>query len=208
MGCSSVLGVLAMLVDYRPSIVFRISNEYYSLLARLGKEAKLVDSFPDLLVTAITRPICRGIHVASRTARSFVFSFLTAPDLLILERDPSSISQKIGLEPLSTEIISELRSGPSTHGPSVDDLLWLLAHVIALRRSTSWDTKGSQYLETVYAILQALTRESQQILANVPRNEASVDDENPSQRPPYVESQIKSLVDTRGISDLLHKMTT
>ncbi|KAJ2906494.1 putative E3 ubiquitin protein ligase [Zalerion maritima] len=203
-----LITALAYVVEYHPAAVATISTRYYTLLARLCSHPTMLESSCQALSTAITCPLSnnRGCGLASSSAyESFAFSFLTAPDIGIVEETPSQLASLLDTTELAKAIQTVLTQMPGKQQKNTTELLWLLSHFIALGRSASWGTQGSQYLKTLYTILHTLTSENQDILSTVARNDLAADEK--SSTPPYVETQIRSLVDTDGISDLLHKIT-
>ena len=194
-----LLNGLALLVHHHPLIPAPFPSRYYALLARLGRSTDIVKRSGQVLLRAVACPLGAEPAVPS-IYEAFAFSFLTCPDLAIVEQNPSSLSDVVNPVGLASTIIATLSQGP-TEKRSQDDLLWLLSHFITLGRTSSWVASGFQYIEALYAMLQAVSSENQDILSSVARAESTGD------VPPFVETQIRSLVDTQGISDILGKIT-
>ena len=147
---------------------------------------------------------------------AFAFSYLTSPDLVFLESNAHQVVQGLDLQVLSKTIIDGF-SRPNNVGQcSKDDLLWLLAHFIALNRAMQ-TAQGSVYLDALYQQLCVLADDirlrSVQQTATVEQEASSDDDEKSDAKemgplPAYVQQQLAFLVNEDGTTELLSRFTS
>lgn len=184
----------------------------------------------DLLVQALIGPLnCASEegqlerHMGSRwmmrllTARkpdaayaAFAADFLTSRDLSLLEQNTALFSSSVDIVKLATAIQSIYQNSRGEL-PSRQDLSWLLAHFIGLgRASLDKQSKGTQ----INALLIQLTYLSPYIGTRInlqPSQKVSGDDNDTSgSQPfePFISDQLLSLVDHKGISDVLRDFSS
>ncbi len=149
-------------------------------------------------------------HYTARAYESFSTSFLAQP-LPLFEGKLAMFSQAIDMEALSSAALSILSSGPSEQ-KTQDELLWLLSHFVALRRSQPEGRRSSIELKALYALLSIVSGE---IRLRFPfRRFSQAQDEGQASAaqqqdliPPFIAKEIASLVDQHEISQLLDKFT-
>lgn len=147
---------------------------------------------------------------------AFAFSYLTSPDLVFLESNADQVVRGLDLQVLSKTIIDGFSRPNSLGRCSKNDLLWLLAHFIALNRAMQ-TAQGSVYLDALYQQLCVLTDDirlrSVQQTTPVEQDAASDDEEKPDARdtgplPSYVQQQLGFLVNEDGTTELLSRFTS
>lgn len=147
---------------------------------------------------------------------AFAFSYLTSPDLVFLESNADQVVQGLDLQVLSKTIIDGFSRPDGAGQCSKDDLLWLLAHFIALNRAMQ-TAQGSVYLDALYQQLCVLAddirlRPAQQTIP-VEQEASSSDDEKSDAKdigplPFYVQQQLAFLVNEDGTTELLSRFTS
>ncbi len=141
---------------------------------------------------------------------AFAMSFLTQP-LALFERGRTSFPKDINLEILSSSVLKALATKTRAQN-SQEELLWLLSHLVALRKSQSEGPRTSMELRALYTLLAILSSE---IRLRIPRDlkqarngaEASSGKQQ-AKAPSFVASELSSLVDDTEISQLLEKFTS
>lgn len=208
------------LVVEEPRSIVAFEDRYYKLLASYCENAAN-DANHDgqaLLAEAVTAPLDHHKPTYSQAYTTFAFNFLTCSNIAFLQRKPNVIAQRLDLETLSRTIISgsgDLGTAEASPQHSKDELLWLLAHFIALNRALSI-AQGSVYLEALYEQLCPLVDDIRIRSAPQPAEDGaeSSDDEDESAirkanpLPAYVLHQLEFLVNENGIGELLNRFTS
>ncbi|KAK8045014.1 HECT-domain-containing protein [Apiospora rasikravindrae] len=209
--------LLVRLVVEEPRSIAAIEDRYYKLLASYCENAAndMDHSGQEVLAEAVTAPLDNRKPRYPEAYTTFAYSFLTCSDIAaFLQWKPDAIAQRLDLETLSRTIISGSRAEVSGQR-SKDQLLWLLAHFIALNRALS-TVQGSVYLEALYQQLCPLIDDIRIRSAPQPAEDEadSSDDEDESAirkanpLPAYVLHQLEFLVNENGISELLSRFTS
>ncbi|KAK8084705.1 HECT-domain-containing protein [Apiospora hydei] len=208
--------LLVRLVVEEPRSIAAIEDRYYKLLASYCESAAndIDHSGQELLAEAVTAPLDHRKTKYPEAYTTFAYSFLTCSNITFLQKKPEAIARRLDLETLSRTIISGSRAEVSGQR-SKEQLLWLLAHFIALNRALS-TAQGSVYLEALYQQLCPLIDDIRIRSAPQPvEDEAdSSDDEDESAirkanpLPAYVLHQLEFLVNENGISELLNRFTS
>jgi ubiquitin-protein ligase E3 C len=141
--------------------------------------------------------------------RDFAISYLSQPDLVVLEKNTDLVSKKISIARLSTALITIFSDNTSVVNKP-EDRLWLLAHFISLQNTENRETLNSLYLKALYVQLSTLsseigpfyTGEASRMLRKAPSALKH------AMTSGYVEEKLKSLVDKHGVSDLLQSFTS
>ncbi|KAK8098550.1 HECT-domain-containing protein [Apiospora kogelbergensis] len=208
--------LLVRLVVEEPRSIVAFEDRYYKLLASYCENAAN-DANHDgqaLLAEAVTAPLDHHKPTYSQAYTTFAFNFLTCSNIA----KPNVIAQRLDLETLSRTIISgsgDLGTAEASPQHSKDELLWLLAHFIALNRALSI-AQGSVYLEALYEQLCPLVDDIRIRSAPQPAEDGaeSSDDEDESAirkanpLPAYVLHQLEFLVNENGIGKLLNRFTS
>jgi ubiquitin-protein ligase E3 C len=212
-----LLGLLMDIIKERPSALNGVTDRYFKLISTYCKQ---VDSNGDgrqlpgtgcpRLVEAISAPLATSDE---KSYEAFAFSFLTSAHLVFLQNRPSEIAQYLDLQVLTQSIINGYVHQDRLHHHSRDELLWLLAHFVALNRSSA-TPQGAAYLEALYRQLSALSADIR-MRPSSRGKEAMADDESDDEDvkaitalPGYVLEQLEFLVNEDGIAELLRRFTS
>jgi ubiquitin-protein ligase E3 C len=137
---------------------------------------------------------------------------LTAANVDLVEQNPKEFANDLDLSALSRGIINVFSRPESTYHTSKDDLLWLLAHFIALNR-VAGSSQGLLYLQALYRQLSVLAADIR--LRSSPREDDDEDDSDEQDAsftatpiPVYVTKQLEYLVNEDGIAELLSRFTS
>jgi ubiquitin-protein ligase E3 C len=230
---------LVHIVKRSPSSISPVRERYYRLIAKLCSVTAPAPDEQRLLLDAVIaslakseeqgtdsyRPppsgtiwsvegdtLTRQIAILSQSYEAFAFCFLTSANLGLLEKNPQAFAKELDLSCLSQGIIEAFSRPESTYSTSRDDLLWLLAHFIALNRSAA-NSQGLIYLQALYRQLSVLAADIR--LRSAPREDED-DDESDEQDasiratpiPDYVTKQLEYLVNEDGIAELLSRFTS
>lgn len=200
-----------------PGSIKAFEDRYYKLLASYCENAAndTNESGQDLLAEAVTAPLNHQKILYPEAYTTFAFSFLTCSNIAFLQKKPDVIAKRLDLAALSRAIISGSGIAELAGQRSKDELLWLLAHFIALNRALS-TAQGSVYLEALYQQLCPLVDDIRVRSAPQPAEDEadSSDDEDESAirkanpLPAYVLHQLEFLVNENGISELLSRFTS
>lgn len=223
----SPLQALSILVDVvrrRPVSISPILDRYYRLMSKLfeqsgGREIPVEEQ--NILTGAVTAPLISSSQgdPILRAYQAFAFSFLTSPDLSVLQRDPAQIANHIDLQVLSQSVIHGYSGRGHVDTLSKNRLLWFLAHFIALNKATP-TSQGSNYLEALYLQLSILvddirirygrygSRGETDDRADDTSEHVHDDGEDTTPLSSWVLSQLDFLVDEDGISELLTRFTS
>ncbi|KAK6850703.1 HECT-domain-containing protein [Apiospora arundinis] len=212
--------LLVSLVVQEPKSIEDFEARYYKLLASYcDNAANDADrSGQEMLAEAVTAPLDHHKPIYPKAYTTFAFNFLTCSNIAFLRRRPDAIAQRLDLETLSRTIIDGSGESGIAEGSaqrSKDELLWLLAHFIALNRAFS-TSQGSVYLEALYQQLCPVIDDIRIRSAPQPAEDEadSSDDEDESAirkanpLPAYVLHQLEFLVNENGISELLSRFTS
>ncbi|KAI1410473.1 hypothetical protein F5Y13DRAFT_74601 [Hypoxylon sp. FL1857] len=220
----ALLGVLVDIVKRRPVSVTSILSRYYKLLSKYfeqsGKEG--ISAAEDVLTKAATAPLVSSATQGMpnlRAYQAFAFSFLTSPNLLILQRNPAQIAGCIDLQTLSQSVINTYSEREHSGALSKNGSLWLLAHFIALNRAAP-TSQGTKYLEALYLQLSILVDDirirygRQGMIGEVDNDDGDASDkvdanvDDSASLSTWVLNQLDFLVDEDGISELLSRFTS
>lgn len=147
--------------------------------------------------------------------RALAYTFLTGSRLGLLQDNPESIGRLLDFDALSRSIIHTLSTSGLPSNVTRDDLLWLLAHFIALNRVVS-ASHGFRYIEALYLQLSFLAADIRS-RSNPPQDDddeyaSDLDDDvttsGVAPLPAYVINQLELLVSDEGIADLLNRFAT
>ncbi|KAJ3577246.1 hypothetical protein NPX13_g3321 [Xylaria arbuscula] len=222
-GEGSSLALLIALVDIvkrQPDSIQPVLTLYYSSLSRFADDialGKLPKEQEQVVTEAVVAPLTSSIDsgVTSLDAyRALAYTFLTCSRLHILQENPEIIGRLIDLDALSQSIIHTFSSSGLPSNITKEDLLWLLAHFIALNRVTS-ASRGSRYIEALYLQMSFLAADirsrSNPLQDDDDEYSSDLDDDMASgvaPLPEYVIRQFELLVSEEGIADLLDRFAT
>ncbi|ORY62493.1 uncharacterized protein BCR38DRAFT_372382 [Pseudomassariella vexata] len=206
-----LLDLLVAVIKRCPSSATPILGRLYKLLSKYGQQSAN-DGSDTHLAEVVTAPLADRNPEAYE---AFALYFLTSSNLSFLESSPDQVTRFLELQALSQGIIYLFSQQDRIKKTSKDDLLWLLAHFIALNRALP-TSRGSAHLEALYLQLSMLAPDiHMRFVSQVDGDEDSSDDEsedlyfsNASPLPPYVTAQLEFLVDEDGISELLSRFTS
>lgn len=128
----------------------------------------------------------------------FAWSFLTLPDLVIVEENISFWANSIDTTWLAEGVLG-MAMDAVVKVPRVD-LVWLLSHFIAIQRAKTTTSLPSTYLRGLYMLLSLCSTEISSSFTRQGNNALRL--------PPYVADQVISLVDKNEISGLLERFTS
>lgn len=211
-----LLGLLIDIIKERPAAVDGATDTYFKVISTYCKQAEgnsgaeLPKTSHSWLAEAISAPLARHDE---KSYDAFSFSFLTSANLVFLQRSPSEVARFLDLQILSRSIINGYTHQDRLRRHSRDELLWLLAHFIALNRASS-TPQGAAYLEALYWQLTALSADIR--MRTAPRVEGSLSDDESDDEdvkvinalPGYVLEQLRFLVNEDGIAELLRRFTS
>ncbi|KAH8666750.1 HECT-domain-containing protein [Xylariales sp. PMI_506] len=213
-----LLDLLVQLIQNAPYSILDVLHRYYKILAEHCKQSTK-DGRPGKLANeqrrisdAITTPLLQGPNDQLRAYEAFAFSFLATPNLPFLDIIASHVAPSLDLQLLSRGIVKGF--GVHSRRNSRDQLLWLLAHFIALDR-VSPTVQGTEYVQALYTQLTELSdeirlrsspHEDNEDVSDDDSDEAAFKAANPL--PPYVIEQMEFLVNEEGINDLLTRFTS
>ncbi|KHO01742.1 E3 ubiquitin-protein ligase [Metarhizium album ARSEF 1941] len=205
---SIILGLITRLAIYDSHCMADSLDQYYTALATLckGREA---ERWNELLFTSLITPLQAKSNNGA-AYKAFASNFFTRSDLYLFENNNLPLSRGIKAGKLAESICSIYESSPSTM-PSPGDLLWLLAHYIGLGRASLEPSARLSYLRALLIQLSYLSSEISIRMSFKPQVDDS-DDENDGGPllvlAPYVSSQLLSLVDHDGISNVLRDFSS
>lgn len=216
----TLLATTANIVKQRPASIQPVLNPYYATLARLVKGSSHTDPSKEqcrVLSDAIVAPLASNPENGTPNLRAYqtlAYTFLTSPKLGFLQRRPESIARLLDLGALSQGIVNAFSTPEFPKNVVGDDLLWLLAHFIALNRAIP-AYRDSKYLEALYLQMSFLAfeirsrsnpREDDDEYASDPDQDTEIRDAPPL--PEYVVDQLGFLVNEEGIADLLNRFAS
>lgn len=146
-------------------------------------------------------------HYAERDAyRAFALRFLAAENLQLFEKNIELVAQTINTEKLAM-VILEAYNGKPDSLPEKDRLFWLLAHYIDLSRAQKRSTQNLVHFTATFTQLSALSSDISIRISTQPSSDQRDDATTDSLVFPsssYVSVQLLRLIDSNGISNLLH----
>ncbi|KAJ9151176.1 HECT-domain-containing protein [Pleurostoma richardsiae] len=189
----------------RPRAARDSLGAYYDIVAEYSRWSRKWDKASlDLLRNAIIAPL--SAESLPEAYSAFAFSFLAQSHLSLFEEDPAFFAGYVRMDSLS-KVILEAFSDSAISSRSKDDLLWLLAHFIALEKARRGEVGNPLYLSALYTQLSNLAEE----LRNRPIRHASTPetggDVADTSLPPYVAGALESLVDKNEMTDILDQFT-
>ncbi|KAI1799328.1 hypothetical protein F4811DRAFT_111877 [Daldinia bambusicola] len=220
-----LLRLLVLIIKNRPHSITLVLHRYYKLLSTYSKQNvqgntnSILDS--DVVAEAATAPLIpptQGVSVLP-AYQAFAFSFLTSPNLLSLQQDPTRIASHVDLQLLSQSIVDTISQHDHIGTLSKNGAFCLLAHFIALNRA-AFSSYGFKYLEALYLQLSILVddirvrydrRGASNEAAGGNGETSEHEDDNVEDYTPlstWALSQLDFLVDEAGISDLLSRFTS
>ncbi|KAL6918020.1 hypothetical protein ACHAPO_000171 [Fusarium lateritium] len=203
-----IFKLVVRLVTSYPDLGFLAIDSYYKVVGKVCQARSLGGQWREIVLHAITSPFeVASSEVIAQVYHAFAFSFLITDNLYCFEENISDVSHTIRFSHLARAIVAGL-SPTASPRYSQDGQLWQLAHFIDLARFSTDSSPDTGILETLYTQLSALSSTiSTRLSASIKINE---DEENDSEEPlappldPYVTSQLMSLVDSKGIIQILH----
>ncbi|KAK4164563.1 hypothetical protein QBC43DRAFT_317740 [Cladorrhinum sp. PSN259] len=204
---------LGEILKLRPQVFELLLGKYYDVLRKscqgLGESPPpgLLNIVRSAVVGPLTLPNVSAKYIDT-AYQEFAGSFLTQPDIRLFEQNVNSFAAHVDLDRLSGSLVkfTDLR-GPALQ----DNLLWLLAHFIALRTSGSHQAAHLPSLKALYSLLSVLSTHIRVGFA-ASEAEASADvreGDVASQQifPTYISTSLTSLTARDEISRLLEKFT-
>ncbi|KAL2257802.1 hypothetical protein VTK26DRAFT_9152 [Humicola hyalothermophila] len=197
------------IVAARPQSVRPVLGNFYRVLGsychRLGTTSLLLNLVQravaaPLIATSAPDSFCEAAYY------EFAISFLTQPDLYLFEANPDTFVANMDVDRLSKSLHAGM-AAESRASRSQTDLMWLLAHFIALQKTRKHLVLHSRSVKVLYSLLSALS--SQIRLGFAPADLKSDPEEEPDQiLPSYVSEKLASLTDRNEISRLLEQFTS
>ncbi|KAI0446329.1 hypothetical protein F4803DRAFT_504365 [Xylaria telfairii] len=216
----SLLFITANIVKQRPASIKPVLKLYYIALVRLADGDSIVDSPSEQGQTwlgAVIAPLAS--HSSSGVPdldayQSFAYTFLTSSKLSLLQHNPESVARLLDLGTLSRSIIHSFSAHDVPNNVTRDDLLWLLAHFVALNRAAPV-SRDSKYLKALYLQMSFLaadirSRSNPQEKDDEYASDSDEDIEIPDVAPlaGYMVDQLQFLVNEDGITDLLNRFAS
>ncbi|KAG8423789.1 ubiquitin-protein ligase (E3) [Metarhizium acridum] len=200
---SILLKLVTRLTVYDSLAMINSLDQYYTALASLYNKRE-AEKWDELLFTSLTMPLQAKADNGA-AYKALAFNFFTRGDLYLFESNNLLLSRAINAGKLAESICSVYESSAPTL-PSRDSLLWLLAHYIGLGRASLDSSARLSYLRALLVQLSFLSSEISIRMSVKPQVDDS-DDENERSSlralAPYISSQLLSLVDHDGISNVL-----
>jgi hypothetical protein len=142
---------------------------------------------------------------------AFAFSFLTSANQPFWGHSLKQVARSLDLQALSRAVIHAFAHQPIYRKPR-NDLLWLLAHFIALNRASP-TSQGTFYLQALYQQLSILAADirSRSATQHNAEDSSEEDEEAPDSEgplPSYITGQLEFLVHEDGINELLSRFTS
>ncbi|KAI1741547.1 hypothetical protein F4680DRAFT_415737 [Xylaria scruposa] len=216
----TLLVTITNIVKKRPAAIKPILKLYYAALARLAGGGSITNSsqqqdqnFFEAVIAPLTSNSLGGIPDLD-AYQTFAYTFLISSKLGLLQRNPASVSQLLDLNALSQSIIYSFSSPGSSNTLTKDELLWLLAHFVALNRAAPM-SRDSRYLEALYLQMSFLAadirsrsnpQEKDDEYASDTDEDIEIRDFMPLSE--YVIDQLQFLVNEDGITDLLNRFAS
>ncbi|KAI0453759.1 hypothetical protein F5B21DRAFT_273003 [Xylaria acuta] len=216
----TLLVTTANIVKKRPASIKPVLKLYYVALARLADGGSIVRSSEEqgrTLFAAVIAPLASNPSsgVPDLDAyQTFAYTFLTSSKLSLLRRNSESVTRLLDLGALSRSIIHSFSVPEFLNSVTRDDLLWLLAHFVALNRVAPV-SRDSRYLEALYLQMSFLaadirSRSNPQEKGDEYASDSDEDTEIRDFAPlsEYVVDQLQFLVNEDGIADLLNRFAS
>ncbi|KAI1827354.1 hypothetical protein F4861DRAFT_493858 [Xylaria intraflava] len=216
-----LLATTVDVVEQRPASIKSMLRSYYISLARIMAGYSLTNPSKDqaqLLSKAVIVPLESDPGSGAADLASYqtlAYTFLTSAKLGLLQRSPASFASLLDLGALSQSIIHGFSSHELPSTVTGDDLLWLLAHFIALNRAVS-APQHTDYLKALYLQMSSLADDIR-LRSNPPQDgddeytsdrDEDAEMQNAAPLPEYVVSQLEFLVNEDGIGDLLSRFAS
>ncbi|KAI0467531.1 hypothetical protein F4859DRAFT_235678 [Xylaria cf. heliscus] len=216
----TLLITIANIVKRRPASIKPVLKLYYTALARLADGDSIVNSPKEhgrTLFGAVIAPLASnpsGGVPDLEAYQSFAYTFLTSSKLGLLRRNPETVAQLLDLGALSQSIILSFSAPEFLDNVKSDNLIWLLAHFVALNRAAPV-SRDSKYLEALYLQMSLLAadirsrsnpHEKDDEYASDSDEDTEILDIVPLAE--YVVDQLQFLVNEDGIADLLNRFTS
>ncbi|KAI0969563.1 hypothetical protein F4678DRAFT_163998 [Xylaria arbuscula] len=216
----TLLVILADIVKRRPASIRPVLKLYYAALAQLADGVSLIDSPREedqAWSRAVVAPLASNLDAGTSDIGVYqilAYTFLTSK-LGLLQRRPEGIARLLDLRTLSQSIVHAFSTTEFSSVVTRDDLLWLLAHFVALNRAIP-ASRDTNYLEALYLQMSFLAVDIRS-RSNPPQEKddeyASDSDEDTDipdfmPLPEYITNQLEFLVNEDGIADLLNKFAS
>ncbi|KAI0909511.1 hypothetical protein F4823DRAFT_562821 [Ustulina deusta] len=217
----TLLITLTDIVKQRPASIRPVLKLYYVALARLADGRSFIDSPKEqdqVLSEAVVAPLAPNPDTGTSDLGAYqtvAYTFLTSSKLSLLQRSPEGIARLLDLGALSQSIVHAFSAPKFLSDVTSDELLWLLAHFVALNRTVP-ASRGSRYLEALYLQMSFLavdirsrsnpSQEKDDEYASDPEEDIEIPDFAPL--PEYVVDQLEFLVNEDGIADLLNRFAS
>ncbi|KAK0672935.1 hypothetical protein QBC41DRAFT_215933 [Cercophora samala] len=204
-----VLAVFLHVLDLRPEAIEPVLDQYYKVMANYCNLALSLQQPFTLLSQTVTRPLSLGKFseaFLSNAYHAFAFDFLATPDLNVFENNLGVFAADIDLDRLSDVLVSQRFEATKLNIPKTK-LLWLLAHLIALREAKQQQTLHTNYLRILCSLLSVLSDHIQLAGSGEPDADASPDADDVTAQsttlPAYVAEKLGLLTQSRAITGLL-----
>ncbi|KAF2971697.1 hypothetical protein GQX73_g1809 [Xylaria multiplex] len=217
----TLLIIVTDIVKQRPTSIKPVLKLYYVALAQFADKTPLSSSSKEqsrILSEAVVAPLSSNPDNATSDLGSYqtlAYTFFTSAKLGLLQRNPEGIARLLDLGALSQSIIRAFSTPEFPNNKTKDDLLWLLAHFVALNRAVP-ASRGSRYLEALYLQMSFLAvdirsrsnppQERDDEYVSDPDEDIEMPDYAPL--PEYIVSQLEFLVNEDGITDLLSRFAS
>ncbi|KAL6892857.1 hypothetical protein HDV57DRAFT_507423 [Trichoderma longibrachiatum] len=200
-----LLALINHLTATSPSTILKSIDEYYTALARLC-QLKHGEEWVQILLESLPAPLGAGEGSERDAYRAFALRFLAAENLQLFEKNIELVAQTINTEKLAM-VILEAYNGKPDSLPEKDRLFWLLAHYIDLSRAQKRSTQNLVHFTATFTQLSALSSDISIRISTQPSSDQRDDATTDSLVFPsssYVSVQLLRLIDSNGISNLLH----
>lgn len=203
----AIFSPLISIYDARFESVEGSLDELYKTLGKYCRSGAPTDpQSVELLEKALLTPIARDS--GNHASKAFAMSFMTQPNLELLEANSNHFAKTIAVEKVSFAIVESYTAGWASGQPA-DVRLWLLAHFIALGTGQRDVSLGSSYLNAMYIQLSSLHVElKKHHIGSGPISSVDSTSNGQKRLPPFVEKMVESLVQRDEISYVLEKFTT
>ncbi|TDZ24586.1 putative E3 ubiquitin protein ligase [Colletotrichum orbiculare MAFF 240422] len=212
-----LLELLARIVARNPDSILKSLVQYYSVISHIDCASKVSDAALAATSRAVLVPL--GAAPADEqyllhAYEAFALSFLTTPDLHLVERHTQVFAQSLDSDLLASSITKAYKEG-HIDGVNREGQLWLLAHFVGLGQRADAGSQGLKRLDALHLQLSSLSTEISVRMSVKPADSrpsnadlSGSEDHLLQSLPSYVAHQLASLVDKDGISVLLAELTT
>ncbi|KAK4189371.1 hypothetical protein QBC35DRAFT_145670 [Podospora australis] len=135
----------------------------------------------------------------------FAYSFLTQRDITLFESNIALFFPHIDTDRLADSLGDGNPDG-SRSAERKEDLLWLLAHLVALQRAKQQGSTQLRPPKALYSLVAALSTEIRAAYSTTEPRGSTEDEVVAQGLPPYVSNQLASLTDRVAISGLLERL--